>query len=291
MKETDFPALFQSADHASIAAQATYLWLLRLEYLLLFAAAVVSLWFGASPDLYILYAGVIVASSCLLIFMWVRKPEKDWYGCRALAESIKTATWRYTMRAEPFEDAPQLRDVQAKFSSFLQEILDANRHVQDPIGRRPVAGDQITAAMDQLRALPLAERLQHYQDERIMDQKNWYVAKAQTNRNQYRLWIFACIAIQAAVIVLALLRIDHDGVLSIWPTEPLLVLAASIVGWIQIKKFNELAGAYSLTAHEIGINQSRIGSVETEAEFSHFVNQAERAFSREHTQWVARQTD
>ncbi|HCB7267327.1 TPA: SLATT domain-containing protein, partial [Escherichia coli] len=40
------------------------------------------------------------ASTGLLLYMAVQKPEKEWYGCRALAESIKTSTWRYMMRAE-----------------------------------------------------------------------------------------------------------------------------------------------------------------------------------------------
>ncbi|AVA15771.1 hypothetical protein C3E99_03320 [Sphingopyxis sp. MG] len=78
---------------------------------------------------------------------------------------------------------------------------------------------------------------------------------------------------------------------SVWPAEPLLVAASAAIGWIQIKKFNELASAYSLTAHEIGIIQTRISDVTTESEFSEFVNESERAFSREHTQWVARQND
>jgi hypothetical protein len=28
-----------------------------------------------------------------------------------------------------------------------------------------------------------------------------------------------------------------------WPIEPLIVIAASVVGWMQIKKFNELTAA------------------------------------------------
>jgi hypothetical protein len=58
---------------------------------------------------------------------------------------------------------------------------------------------------------------------------------------------------------------------------------------MQIKKFSELSSAYSLTAHEIGIIEDRIDEADTEDEFSDFVNEAELAFSREHTQWLARQ--
>lgn len=66
-------------------------------------------------------------------------------------------------------------------------------------------------------------------------------------------------------------------------------MASAIIGWTQVKKFNELASSYTLTAHEIGIIQSKVHDAQDEDAFSDFVNEAEQAFSREHTQWVARQ--
>ena len=70
-----------------------------------------------------------------------------------------------------------------------------------------------------------------------------------------------------------------------------MVAASAVLGWMQIKKFNELASAYTLTALEISLIEDKLREVETEAELSEFVNEAELAFSREHTQWVARQTN
>lgn len=72
------------------------------------------------------------------------------------------------------------------------------------------------------------------------------------------------------------------------PTEALAVAASSALGWMQIKRFNELATAYSLTSHEIGIIKSKFKSVNSAEELSKFVEDAESAFSREHTQWAAR---
>src|SRR5690606_15189811 len=48
----------------------------------------------------------------LCIFIGYQKPDRIWYNARAVAESVKTLTWRYMMRAEPFqatEETP-LRD-------------------------------------------------------------------------------------------------------------------------------------------------------------------------------------
>ena len=57
---------------------------------------------------------------------------------------------------------------------------------------------------------------------------------------------------------------------------------------MQAKKFSELAASYTLAAHEINIIKSLSLEEMTEEEFSIFVGDAENAFSREHTQWVAR---
>lgn len=290
MKQDDYPALFRSADSSSNDAQSTYLWLIRVQYGLLFLAAATAILAPTTPFL-VLYALLISISTGLLIFMAVKKPEKDWYTCRALAESIKTETWRYMMRAEPFEDAQKISEVRAKFAGALKEILQANRHTGEAISRNPVQGEQITAEMAAKRAMPLEERKEFYRTKRIDEQRNWYVAKSKSNKNMFTFWVWVCIIVQVAAIGIAVTRIGFPGALSIWPAEPLLVLASALIGWMQIKKFNELATAYSLTAHEIGIIQTRSDDIRGEIDFSEFVNEAERAFSREHTQWVARQTE
>jgi len=85
-----------------------------------------------------------------------------------------------------------------------------------------------------------------------------------------------------------LVRIGYPD-MSFSPTEPLIVMASSIIGWTQIKRFTELASAYTLTAHEIGIVVTSLDEATDERSFSNVVNESELAFSREHTQWVARQ--
>jgi len=263
--------------------------MIRGQYALLFIAAVLSLWFGGDKQVYAAYAFTIAVSAVLLLYMSIVKPERDWYGARALAESIKTSTWRYMMKAEPFVDAPSIKTVRTTFRQFLKEILDANSHVRETVSKRPMNGDQITRTMDDVRRKPFVDRKAFYLRYRIQDQRNWYLGKAATNRKWFKIWIGLCIAIQLTLVALAIVRIYNDQLFSLWPMDPLMVLASALVGWVQIKKFNELASAYGLTAHEIGLIETSLNDVDDEIEFSEFVNEAERAFSREHTQWVARQ--
>ncbi|RWK29335.1 DUF4231 domain-containing protein [Mesorhizobium sp.] len=290
MNREDFPALYLSADEASAAAQSTHLNLIRAQFALLVAASGLSISFDRPNDIYLLYLLVVAISTALLIYMAVKKPERDWYACRALAESIKTSTWRYMMRAEPF-DGDNENETKRKFSEFLNQILKLNSHIQEPISKRPRTGHQITKAMENRRLDNLNERKNIYRRLRIDDQRNWYVKRTRSNRLSFRFWVILCVVVQGSAICLAAYRILHNGALDYWPTEPLLVFASSIIGWIQIKKFNELATAYSLTSHEIGIASTRLDDVHSESEFSDFVNDTERAFSREHTQWVARLTE
>jgi hypothetical protein len=142
--------------------------------------------------------------------------------------------------------------------------------------------------MREVRALPLEDRKAYYLENRIKEQRDWYNRKAVANRKEGRLWGRVAVGAYVVGIILALTRIILPD-WELWPIEPVLVFASAIIGWTQVKKFNELASSYTLTAHEIGLIQGRLESDMTSEEFAHFVNDAEQAFSREHTQWVARQ--
>lgn len=288
MRESDYPALYVSANTSSIDVQARFLALIRGEYFLLLVAAVMSIGGAETPLYYWAYALVFVAAAAILLYRSAKKPEQDWYRCRALAESIKTATWRYMMRAEPFGDAHTVQVPRAEFRNFLLQILRSNQPLGDALAPTSSADDQVTAVMEQTRAESLEGRKEMYRKYRVRDQRQWYAKKASDSRRASRFWVGATVVVYALAIASVLLRMVFIQ-WRIWPTEPLIVLAAAFTGWMQVKKFNELASAYTLTAQEIGIIQTRLGEVSSEGEFSDFVNEAELAFSREHTQWVARQ--
>jgi len=76
-----------------------------------------------------------------------------------------------------------------------------------------------------------------------------------------------------------------------WPTEVFVVTAGAVLTWMQVKRFRELASSYGLAAQEIGIIRGELDEVKTESEFIEFVKDSENAFSREHTQWIARKNN
>jgi hypothetical protein len=284
-----YPALFRSADDASNKKQKTYLRLIGTEYTVLLLASLLSDSAFKGPTFYLLYAFIFVVAVILLLTRNFWKLQQDWYRCRALAESVKTLTWRYIMRAAPFAHGPSLADARAEFRTQLYRTFDSNRATADKIDPNWSADDQITAEMDRIRALSLDERKKYYTDHRLNDQRTWYMGKARENSRSANHWIIATVAAYALAFALVLARIKFpDWVF--WGIGPVIVFASSAIGWMQVKKFNELAAAYTVTAHEIGFIKPKLDAVESETDFSEFINDAELAFSREHTLWIARQS-
>jgi hypothetical protein len=191
------------------------------------------------------------------------------------------------MRADPFAN-PDCGTAAAAFRGHLRSILAANQHIGHKIAGIEQVGDQTTPEMNQVWGLSWEDRRDYYIEHRVKDQRAWYARNAGINKKSALRWAGLSCMIYAAAIIMSLLRIEYQD----WdflPIDPLIVMASSIIGWMQIKKFNELASAYTLTAHEIGLTQGDLENIGSEADLSKLVNEAELAFSREHTQWVARQ--
>jgi conflict system pore-forming effector with SLATT domain len=191
------------------------------------------------------------------------------------------------MRAAPFGDAVQLQVPRAEFRNHLHRLFDENRVIAEKIAPNWSADDQITADMDHIRSLSLDHRKHRYRNDRIGNQRQWYADKAAGNKLSAKKLVITGVIAYGVAATLALLRIRYLS-WTFWPIEPVIVFASSVIGWMQVKKYNELGAAYTVAAHEIGLVAPELDAVHTEAQFSDFVNGAELAFSREHTMWIAR---
>lgn len=284
MQEQDFPGLYRSADELSKDSQRQFFIALGLHLFTLVLAAILSLvniahWSVPAAQLLTLLAALACS-----IYLFAKRPDRLWYAGRAVAESIKTITWRYVCRAEPFQvdDASSRKE----FSKKLKQIVDQNREVCQCLTKY-LNSEQFTPVMEHMRSQPLSDRLSTYTTYRIADQLNWYAKKAAFNRRRSAAFFWALIGINTLAVICAVLRISFVKVTA-WPTDILVAAAAGVLSWMQAKRFSELAASYALAAHEIGLIKGQALSHDTEDDFSQFVGDAENAFSREHTQWVAR---
>ncbi len=141
--------------------------------------------------------------------------------------------------------------------------------------------------MVEIRKLSLSQRMDYYVKNRIDNQRIWYSKKSKANKNALKFWVLATIVLY----IIAAIALNAEQLGLPWAMlafDPLIVIVTSALGWLQMKRHGELMASYNLTAHEIGIIKGNSESVNTEEELSDFINEAELAFSREHTQWVAR---
>lgn len=287
MREDAYPALYRAVDVASIRAQSRYYWSICIYSLLLIGAAGTAVYGLQDTNSAIIAALLIICSIFLTVYMVLQKDEDTWYRARAVAESIKTITWRFMMRANPYLDSEDVQAVKSNFKSRLKNILNEHKYLAHELGGELASEEQITDEMCRIRNLQLEDRMNLYRTHRIDEQRKWYAKKSSYNKKRGNLWFGILITAQLIAIVFVLLRVGYPE-WAYWPAEVFVVSAGAALTWIQVKRFSELAAAYGLTAHELGVIRNDLESVIDENGFAQFVVDSESAFSREHTQWLAR---
>lgn len=287
MDHNEYPALYRAADSASNSAQAKYLLSIRTHICLLVIGAALTVNPLPTKEYSLIHALVFLSAIGISILLAAKNYEKTWYGARALAESVKTASWRFMMKADPFLDASSVKEVKSLFRNLLSEILKTNNQLGEVLGGMNSDGDQITDFMTSIRAKSLQERKEIYLKYRIDEQRKWYATKSELNKRRGTQFFFVLMTFQVLAVICVLLRIAYPE-WKLWPTDIFVVAAGGVVTWIQLKRYREITAAYSLTAHEIGIIRGKLQDSENDEEFSEFVRDAENAFSREHTQWAAK---
>src|SRR5437899_6885454 len=129
MRHGDYSWLLCASDEASREAQKCYFRLLAIQLALFFLVGLL----GAIQRLLSIpmQRHASVAISVLLAFAIIttllgreRKLDKVWFDSRAVAESAKTAAWRFMMGAPPFLPQPT-SNIEAAFLSELAEIRNA----------------------------------------------------------------------------------------------------------------------------------------------------------------------
>lgn len=279
-----FPALLDATEKASASHQSAFFWSTGWQLGLLAAAAGTALipegWLGNLGPIVtlVLFLGALALQAGGV----APRAERRWYDARAAAESIKTASWEFAVGGEAF----RLDDgtAEARYHDVLKRVL-ANVKSLD-VGAAGTKNASVTPSMKALRAKDRAERAAVYLSGRVEDQVDWYSSKADDNKRLARRFGIAVIAVEAVAVLVGLLRVS--GSLGPDYLGPLAACAAGIVGWMQAKKYSNLAQAYAVTSHEVSLVPVTLDPSHSEESWAQAVHDAEAAFSREHTMWQAR---
>ncbi len=288
LRYEDLPALYATADGTAILAQRRFLRSIKGQIFALLIGAISSS-VAAAVDIdsiALVSAAAFTAAAALRVHQGMTSLEDSWSDARLIAESVKSLAWRYAIGVHPFPvDDETADEVDEVFQARLWETL--SEVDSDAIPGHPDAGANISAAMRQLRSMPLAERVAAYEEGRIEDQIDWYSARSHRNAVRSRRWDAAFFAASAVAVVFGLLQVAG------WVTVNVLNVAgysAGLIGtWTGVSRHQRQARAYGMTAHELMAMRAYLQNVDDEETWVDFVNQAEEAISTEHTSWrVAR---
>ena len=286
-----FPALYRCADDASCHAQQWYVRCVGINLVLLVMGALV----GSINPSDIGHKQMVqgVAATCFFLALGMtillanRRWERVWYAGRAVAESVKSITWKFIAGADPFPTTLLPGEAVELFTNTLGELLQENRHLAAALSGKEADGEQVTTHMTGCREAAVGVLRDVYLAQRVNEQQKWYAYNAATNKRYQNIWFALLVLFQAGAGIAAVL-------LTINPTFPWRAtamfgtLASATVAWGQVKRFQELAQAYGFAAQELSLISARGPHVGTREQLARFVNDAETAISREHSTWVAR---
>ncbi len=291
----DLPGIYYSASEASQCAQRTFLLLIRINIGLLVLLAVISAININSVEkqyqyLIPLSSAILMVISIVITFATdIGKYEKKWYDGRAIAESLKTLSWKFMLKAEPFFGLSK-ENAETKFLNDFKEIKNAIRPTGELFGGNTQANEhQLTDKMKEIYASDLDTRKGTYEKNRINVQKQWYKNNSGINSSKAGRFFWVIIGFQIFTVLAAILMIFMpDSFFN--PTGLVTTTVAVVMTWMRVKQYRNLAESYGITSTELSLIEDAISNITTNEKFSSFVAESETAISREHTLWRARRT-
>lgn len=281
----DFPAIYQEADSISNKTQKCYLLVLKLYLTILIVASILFTYFNNVWEVKIVNAILSLIILALSFVFFFYDFQGIWYNARAVAESIKTSCWRFAIKAEPYN----VEDEQADelLLNTMKHIVDMNHDFQKHITACFSCNEELPDSLTKIRLLPVEKRRDFYHNYRVLDQRNWYKNKSEYNNKKSKLFFALLVLLSLVISIFLFFSLSETNSFN-YPVEILLSLLSIIFTWVQTKKYKELNKSYALASYEIGFISSQKNKITSEEQLSKYVDNSENAFSREHTQWIAR---
>jgi len=286
----DLPRLFHLADSTAVKKQRAYYGVLLLQLGLFLLFAILTLFAKGNPALILIQIITLTTIFAIAIYLLVSKSMAQWYSYRALAESVKTLSWRFMTKTSPFTEADEEK-ARAEFDARLTELCTQDPELKTVLGMWEADPHikLIPQKMVDLRDTTSEQRWELYRTWRVHDQFQWYQRKALRNKRRYLAFTAAYVLSLFLAIILLILNYVIASA-AVLPFDVLVTLASAFLTWIQAKRFSELASTYHQTSREIEHLALYEPPEITNAALSEFVQNTENAFSREHTTWFARKS-
>lgn len=274
-----------------MSTQAQHLWLLGGHLACLAIASLSGIaWVlpaRIAPTVYTSGAAVLALGILLRLADRSLRLESAWYDCRAVAESVKTLSWRYMMGAAPYPACSTVAGDEERLAADISRLLETSPGAEAHLARIDSPPYYLTQDMQRLRAASLAERKRAYVTERLCDQIQWYRSKAQSLRRKAAIWFGVSTGLEILVVLALVGFVSHLGVAL---GSVAITMASLSLVWLQTKRYSELSHAYTHAYQALCILRPLLEQSSDDATFAHYVAQVEEAVSREHTMWIDRRT-
>lgn len=283
LSREDLPELYRSASDYSKHGQRANVALSAVQLVLLGGGALlgaVDLRFSNGVHLGAIAAAIALSLALIpAAVLTVRHPQRQWYLGRIFAESVKTLSWQYAVRAGALST---MDDPDRLLTEQIGQLHERFQQVPDLAQDAPLA----THAMRDLRAAELDVRRTAYLSGRIEADARWYSDRATRYARAARWWSVLAIAATAIGLIFGLLNafgvIVYDGL------GAASAIAAAATAWLQLKQYRPLGAAYLMAARQLQSLRTPLTLARTEEEWAVAAARAEEAIATEHSMWLVR---
>lgn len=280
------PGLFDSADAAAIAHERRFLLATGVRLGLAVLAAILAALAILHHHEGLNYFGLGAAGAftgALIAEVWLisAEPENHWFENRAIAESVKTLSWRFAVGGLPYPLSSG--DCIESLADDLENLVREAHH----LGPIATIGSAVTSEMTQLRSAELGARRDAFANLRVADQQKWYFAKARKIGYRAGAWRFVLIAVEIAGVLAGVAT--GFGYLHFDLTSIVSTALGSAVAWLAVKQHDSLSRSYASTSHELALltSRNRLHLVQAEDEWARTVQNVEDLLAQEHSSWRA----
>lgn len=284
-----YPSLFKIADQKAAISQKIYIYINLIILILLVLSSLVSVFDDKKIiglNLVIVGIILIIFSTFLNLYILFFRPEKSWYEGRAIAESVKSLTWKFITNTKPFKLNLNQDEVETIFVDNLKKIIGQRKDFYILIGKEFPNDNIISNEMIQIRNSSFENRKTFYVDNRIQDQINWYAKSSKKNSSKKNITFSFIIGFQILAVILFCFESTHFVNYSLTSTS--LTITSVFLTWLQLKRYQELTDSYGITATELKFIKDKSKFVIDNNDLEKYVDDSESAISREHTLWLAR---
>ncbi|MDA2811046.1 DUF4231 domain-containing protein [Nocardiopsis sp. RSe5-2] len=284
LRESDLPGLYQAAASASSRGRRRYELAIRLRLGLVVAAAVSGMLASLKGEIAAITALAFFGALLVEIYVLNDRPDLAWYEGRALAETVKSLTWRYAVGAAPFavSSGPD-KAVGGRFRDQISRLLKESPQAGIAPTESPVIGDRV----QKIRARPVADRRAIYLRGRVVDQQRWYAGQARIGERRATAWRVVMLLFEVAGFLgavgyaLGAVALDLSGTMA--------ALVGAGAAWTATRRHDLSARTYSYASNELSIVRDRLEDIDLsdEACWADTAAEAENVITSENAAWRA----